>query len=79
LPSELVGELATFAMRLGTDIPTTWAALIDIGVEQKLLRMSAEEKRAVLAEREVRIPVMTTMRSGAWRPLDPVDDDQGGA
>jgi hypothetical protein len=27
----------------------------------------------------VRIPVMTTMRSGAWRPLDPVDDDQGGA
>ncbi|WP_439925287.1 hypothetical protein [Nitrobacter sp. JJSN] len=56
LPSELVGELATFAMRLGTDIPTTWAALIDIGVEQKLLRMSAEEKRAVLAEREARNP-----------------------
>jgi transposase len=27
----------------------------------------------------LRIPVMTTMRSGAWRPLDPVDDDQGGA
>lgn len=27
----------------------------------------------------LRIPVMTTMHSGAWRPLDPVDDDQGGA
>ena len=27
----------------------------------------------------VRIPAMTTMLSGAWRPLDPVDDDQGGA
>jgi hypothetical protein len=27
----------------------------------------------------VRIPVMTTMLSGAWRPRDPVDDDQGGA
>jgi hypothetical protein len=27
----------------------------------------------------LRIPLMTTMRSGAWRPLDPVDDDQGGA
>jgi predicted transglutaminase-like cysteine proteinase len=27
----------------------------------------------------MRIPVMTTMRFGAWRPLDPVDDDQGGA
>lgn len=27
----------------------------------------------------LRIPVMTTMRSGAWRPLDPVDEDHGGA
>ena len=27
----------------------------------------------------LRIPVKTTTRSGAWRPLDPVDDDQGGA
>jgi hypothetical protein len=30
-------------------------------------------------DRWLRIPVMTTMRFGAWRPLDPVDDDQGGA
>jgi hypothetical protein len=27
----------------------------------------------------VRIPVKATMHSGAWRPLDPADDDQGGA
>jgi hypothetical protein len=27
----------------------------------------------------LRIPVKATMHSGAWRPLDPVDDDQGGA
>ena len=27
----------------------------------------------------VRIPVKATMLSGAWRPRDPVDDDQGGA
>jgi len=27
----------------------------------------------------VRIPVKATMDSDAWRPLDPVDDDQGGA
>jgi hypothetical protein len=27
----------------------------------------------------LRIPVKATMQSGAWRPLDPVDDDQGGA
>jgi hypothetical protein len=28
---------------------------------------------------DVRIPVKATMDSDAWRPLDPVDDDQGGA
>jgi hypothetical protein len=27
----------------------------------------------------VRIPVKVTMDSDAWRPLDPVDDDQGDA
>jgi hypothetical protein len=27
----------------------------------------------------LRIPVKATMLSGAWRPRDPVDDDQGGA
>jgi hypothetical protein len=27
----------------------------------------------------MRIPVKATMDSDAWRPLDPVDDDQGGA
>jgi hypothetical protein len=27
----------------------------------------------------VRIPVKATTLSGAWRPRDPVDDDQGGA
>ena len=27
----------------------------------------------------LRIPVKATMDSDAWRPLDPVDDDQGGA
>jgi hypothetical protein len=29
--------------------------------------------------RRLRIPVKATMDSDAWRPLDPVDDDQGGA
>jgi acetolactate synthase-1/2/3 large subunit len=27
----------------------------------------------------MRIPVKATTLSGAWRPRDPVDDDQGGA
>jgi len=29
--------------------------------------------------RSLRIPVKATMDSDAWRPLDPVDDDPGGA
>jgi hypothetical protein len=28
---------------------------------------------------DVRIPEKATTLSGAWRPRDPVDDDQGGA
>jgi hypothetical protein len=28
---------------------------------------------------ELRIPGKATTLSGAWRPRDPVDDDQGGA
>jgi hypothetical protein len=35
--------------------------------------------RSTLKSKRLRIPVKATMRSGAWRPLDPVDDDQGGA
>jgi hypothetical protein len=54
LPPDLAGELTTLALKLGKSMPETFAALIDIGVEQKLLRMSAEEKRAVLAERAAR-------------------------
>jgi hypothetical protein len=27
----------------------------------------------------LRIPAKATMDSDAWRPVDPVDDDQGGA
>lgn len=53
---ELAGELTTLALKLGKSMPQTIAALIDIGVEQKLLRINAEEKRAVLAEREARNP-----------------------
>jgi hypothetical protein len=44
------------ALKLSASMPQTIAALIDIGVEQKLLRMNAEERRAVLSEREARNP-----------------------
>jgi hypothetical protein len=56
LSPELAGELTTLALKLQKSMPETVSALIDIGVEQKLLRTSAEEKRAVLAEREARNP-----------------------
>jgi glutathione S-transferase len=44
-----------------------------------------QEKRLVpgshfpIVKRIVRIPEKATTLSGAWRPRDPVDDDQGGA
>lgn len=52
LPPELAGELTTLALKLQKSMPETVSALIDIGVTQKLLRMSADEKHAVLAERD---------------------------
>lgn len=51
----LAGELAALALKMRMDIPQTWAALIDIGVEQKLLRMRADERAAILAEHEARL------------------------
>lgn len=54
LPPRLAGELAELASKMQADIATTWAALIDIGVEQRLLQLQADERRAILAEREAR-------------------------
>ncbi|MCP3386198.1 hypothetical protein NLM31_38040 [Bradyrhizobium sp. CCGUVB4N] len=55
LSPELAGELTALALKMRVNIPQTWAALIDICVEQKLLRMRAEERAAILAEHESRI------------------------
>lgn len=54
LPPELAGELTALALKLRMNIPQTWAALIDIRVEQKLLRMRADERAALLAEHDAR-------------------------
>lgn len=54
LPADIAGKLVTLAKKIERDIPMTWAALIDIGLEQKLLRMNADERRAVLEERKAR-------------------------
>ncbi|WP_425991073.1 hypothetical protein [Afipia sp. DC4300-2b1] len=54
LPPELAGELTALALKLRMNIPQTWTALIDIGVEQKLLRMRADERAAVVAEHDAR-------------------------
>ena len=34
---------------------------------------------AVTLMKRLRVPEKATTLSGAWRPRDPVDDDQGGA
>ncbi|WOH76445.1 hypothetical protein RX330_15685 [Bradyrhizobium sp. NDS-1] len=52
---ELAGELTALALKMRMNIPQTWAALIDIGVEQKLLRMRADERGTILAEHEARL------------------------
>jgi hypothetical protein len=54
LPATIAGELVALAKRIDRDIPATWAALIDTGVEQRLLRMRAEERATVLAEHDAR-------------------------
>jgi hypothetical protein len=40
---------------------------------------ASRQTRAVRPPRYLRIPEKATTLSGAWRPRDPVDDDQGGA
>ncbi len=56
LPSpELAGELTALALKLRMNIPQTWTALIDIGVEQKLLRMRADERANALADHDARM------------------------
>jgi hypothetical protein len=37
------------------------------------------ERENILSALRVRTPEKATTLSGAWRPRDPVDDDQGGA
>jgi hypothetical protein len=51
------------------------AALGPAGKSGVKLDRVAEAFRQV----SLRIPVKATTLSGAWRPRDPVDDDQGGA
>ncbi|WP_334374546.1 hypothetical protein [Bradyrhizobium sp. AZCC 1719] len=54
LPAELAGELTALALKLRLNIPQTWAALIDIGIAQRLISMRADERAAVLAEHDTR-------------------------
>jgi hypothetical protein len=55
LPPALAGELTALALKLRMAMPQTITALVDIGVEQRLLRMRAEERGAILAEHESRL------------------------
>jgi hypothetical protein len=55
LPAELAGELTALALKLRMNIPQTFCALLDIGVEQKLIRMRADERAAILADHDARM------------------------
>lgn len=55
LPPALAGELTSLALKLRMNIPQTWAALIDIGAEQKLLRMRADERATIMADHDRRM------------------------
>ena len=55
LPPVLAGELTALALKFRVNVPQAWAALIDIGVEQTLLRMRADERGIILAEHEPRL------------------------
>src|SRR5882724_5024698 len=47
----------------------------EVSMSQRMIAFTNE----FAAQTCLRIPVKATMDSDAWRPLDPVDDDQGGA
>lgn len=55
VPPELAGELTALALKLRMNIPHTWTALLDIGVEQKLLRLRSEDRVAILADHDTRM------------------------
>ena len=48
LPPDLMGEITALALKLQRDIPETWNALIQIGIEQELLRADCDDRRAAL-------------------------------
>lgn len=54
LPPDFAGEITALALRMQHHIPTTWAAVVSVGVEQALLKMSIDEKRSVLEARSAR-------------------------
>lgn len=62
LPAHLARDVEALAARLRADIPYTWAALIDIGASQKLLKMRAAERAALIAEREAQVEGLRTRR-----------------
>lgn len=56
LPPELADEITALALKAERTIPDVWAALVDIGVEQKLLRMDSAERLAVIDASRAELP-----------------------
>lgn len=73
IPPDLAGEVMALALKLRMNMPQTWTALISSGVEQRLLRMRAEERAAVLAEHDLRranCPANDNTKAEAANKLD---------
>ena len=62
----------------GNGVTAAVTAACEIGMLNAGNFKGYEEARDAV-ERRLRIPEKATTLSGAWRPRDPVDDDQGGA
>jgi len=54
LPPELAGDVVAVARKIETSLPQLFAAVVSVGVEQKLLNMDIAERHAILADREKR-------------------------
>lgn len=55
LPPALAGDVVELARKAEASVPYLWAAMVGVGIEQRLLNMSISDRCAVIAERQARI------------------------
>jgi hypothetical protein len=64
-PPAMAGKIASLSAELNASIPETIAALVGIGVEQRLLSMDATERRAVIEARKTKPTTRRHRKSAA--------------